>query len=184
MTNSVNSSLSSGRNDGPILYHDEALSAAQHDMVLTDINHKKLADIGNHHGMPNLSEGGFSASPFPVDGIIYGKNNRLMICLNCQHAEKPTAPIVNVWFLVDTGSNCTFLCEDTVYEMYGPKCNAISYFVAIQDSKSKILCDISHSHFADVNVLGMEAMLKLKVSIESMNAEREYFRLARISTTK
>ncbi|XP_031629436.1 uncharacterized protein LOC116344809 [Contarinia nasturtii] len=44
MTNSVNSSLSSGRNDGPILYHDEALSADQHDMVLTDINRKDLAD--------------------------------------------------------------------------------------------------------------------------------------------
>lgn len=131
-----------------------------------------------------------------------------MICLNCQRAEKPTAPIVNVWFLVDTGSNCTFLCDDTVYAMFGPGCNTNSYFVAIQvyvvaclaffrllvkflsvilysqDSKSKILCDISHSSFADVNVLGVAAMLELKVSIESMNAERKYFRLARISTTK
>lgn len=155
-----------------------------------------------------MSAGEFSTSPFPVDGIIFDKNNRLMICLKCQRVEKPTSPIVNVWFLVDTGSNCTFLCEDTVSAMYGPKCDALNYFVAIQvyvvaclaffrllvtflavilysqDPKSEIVCNISHSHFTEVNVLGMAAMIDLEVSIESMNRKQKYFRLARISTTK
>jgi hypothetical protein len=50
---------------------------------------------------------------FPVEGVIYGENDRLMVCLPCRRVKK-SAATVNVWFLIDTGSYPSFLAKKTI----------------------------------------------------------------------
>jgi hypothetical protein len=99
-----------------------------HEMMLRDINKQALKEVsilsileahfpqfqlGDQEGIVNLSPAVFPSVAFPVDGVIYGENNRLMVCMPCCRVKK-SAATVNIWFIVDTGSNCTFLAKETI----------------------------------------------------------------------
>uniref|UniRef100_A0A1I7XLI7 DUF1758 domain-containing protein n=1 Tax=Heterorhabditis bacteriophora TaxID=37862 RepID=A0A1I7XLI7_HETBA len=91
-----------------------------------------------------------------------------MVCLPCRRVKKPAATI-NVWFIVNKGSNYSFLAKETIEALIGkndPFPNALR--VAMQDPGSKIECHISPSdgNFADANVLVMQTLRILKVSID------------------
>lgn len=132
-----------------------------------------------------------------------------MVCLNCRIAEREKAPIVKVWFLVETGSNCTFLAAKTMNALLDGADSIRSamsisiqvslvtlvlnrflleywlFILHLQDPKNPdIECYISHKNFVDANVLGMQAMLQLKISIEGMNRKLATFRLVDVSKVK
>jgi hypothetical protein len=76
--------------------------------------------MGNKFHVPNLSQGAFKLPAFPVSGQIYG-NRRYMAPLVVQRLSKPTYPIFNVWFLVDTGSPITSITKKTFETIMNPK---------------------------------------------------------------
>uniref|UniRef100_A0A1I7XK74 DUF1758 domain-containing protein n=1 Tax=Heterorhabditis bacteriophora TaxID=37862 RepID=A0A1I7XK74_HETBA len=84
-----------------------------------------------------------------------------MVCLPCRRVKKPAATI-NVWFIVNKGSNYSFLAKETIEALIGKN---DPFPNALRDPGSKIECHISPSdgNFADANVLGMLALSKLKV---------------------
>ncbi|KAF7623354.1 hypothetical protein Mgra_00010304 [Meloidogyne graminicola] len=162
------------------LEKDQSLPPSKHDMMFSDINDEELKGIGQMMEIENLSVGKFSLPYFPVNsGKINSPNYRLMICLVCQKFKDPTAPIINVWFVVNTGSVCTFINEKTMKALSGSENVPDSMDVAIQDPNISIECYLSHSHFKEANVLGMMAMMQLGVTIEGMEGSGFSWRLTR-----
>lgn len=89
---------------------------------------------------------------------------------------------VNVWFLVDTGSPFTCLSSKslealmgmgnvthTLYSLSIQVCflfHRIYCLISnVQDQRTKIECQVSKAHFAEVNILGADAMQQLELSI-------------------
>ncbi|KAI1730353.1 cyclophilin type peptidyl-prolyl cis-trans isomerase/CLD domain-containing protein [Ditylenchus destructor] len=164
----------------------DALPAEEYDMLLTDVNEKGYENLAALSRIRNLSEGSFKGPAFPVAGLIWGPNNRLMVALNCRrHTENGRGGIYIVWFIVDTGSNPTFLSANTIKKLIGrdydvsmpvPK----SLYVDIQSpDEPKIECTLSDpkGHFSDANVLGMAAMREMNLSIASIDWRDKTFRL-------
>ncbi|CAJ0574744.1 unnamed protein product, partial [Mesorhabditis spiculigera] len=143
-----------------------AFPYSQFDVVIPDINEKELKEMGVAVDCENLSPGSFSSTPFPVTGQIHGRNLRLMAPLVCQHCVRPNRPVLHVWFLIDTGSPFTTLTVKTLERLIGPGFTNHQYDVYIQDREKKIRCHISRAHFSEVNVLGMDAIMKLKLTIK------------------
>ncbi|PAV87538.1 hypothetical protein WR25_09483 [Diploscapter pachys] len=146
-----------------------AIPPDMHEMMFRDIDKQGLAELGDQEGIVNLSPTVFPSVAFPADGVIYSESNRLMVCLPCRHVRKPAAT-VNVWFIVDTGSNWTFLAKETIEALI---CKDDPFprrlRVAIGDPNSEIECNVSppepEGHFEDANVLGMLALRYLKLSV-------------------
>ncbi|KAF7623353.1 hypothetical protein Mgra_00010303 [Meloidogyne graminicola] len=155
----------------------EAIQPSKVDMMLSDVDDELLRNVGIKEGIEYLSKGKFFLRFFPVTGTIYGPNKRLFICLTCRDFDKHDAPIVNVWFVVDTESLGTFINKKTMKALTGS--DHVYYWMraAVQDPN---ICNefySSHSHFKEANVLGMEAILRLGVTIEGIDWEKNSFRL-------
>jgi len=153
-----------------------AIPPNEYDVLVSDIDEAELEKLGERKGIKHLSPGSFDSPAFPVKGYIHGLNNRYMIPLICRRSEKPSARIVNVWFLVDTGSPHTFLTEKAVDAIFGPGTTPFrDVDLSIQDENSTIECYLSHDHFEQVNILGTSAMLLLELSIHVNWKKRTFF---------
>lgn len=89
------------------------------DVLVSDLNEHKLEEIGKGREVEHLSAGTFPTPAFPVKGFIYGHNLRYMIPLVVQRHNKPDSKVINVWFLVDSGSPFTCITVKTLEAFYG-----------------------------------------------------------------
>eukprot|EP00842_Homolaphlyctis_polyrhiza_P002620 jgi/Hompol1/3359/HPOL_006527-RA len=106
-TNSVPSS------DSSIIDPPGYIAPSAQDLLLTDIDERTLVSIAELLDVEYLGAAQFPG-PFPVEGIVAGRNNRLMVNLVCQLSKgDPTSP-VNIIFLIDTGSPVTYLSEKAI----------------------------------------------------------------------
>ncbi|CAI5445537.1 unnamed protein product [Caenorhabditis angaria] len=156
-----------------------ALPYDEFDILLTDINEAKLAEIGHANDVVHLSPGTFSSPSFPVNGRIHGPNIRYMVPLVCQCAGKPNSKAINIWFLCNSGSPFTCLSVKSLEALLGSgNATHTLYNIAIQDQKSKIECHVSKAHYQEVNILGADSMRRLRLSC-IVDWDEETFKLTK-----
>ena len=134
------------------------------DLLLTDITAKELRVIAEAMEVDYLGPAAFPGT-FPAMGRIWIPNHRLMISLVCRRQTTKEAPARNIIFLIDTGSPSTYLCQEAMEALIGKDSHLPqSLWVRIHSEKA-ILSHISPkgSHFADVNVLGMDFIVENRV---------------------
>ncbi|CAO4360143.1 unnamed protein product [Caenorhabditis nigoni] len=134
--------------------------------VIPDIKENDLKRLGEDFGIPNLSTGTFPKDPFPVNGKIYGPNNRAMVPLLCRHHSNKDTEGRYVWFLVHTGTPYTFLSAKSMKALIGQGFEGDPHSFSIQDESTQIDCYTSRENFSDVNVLGVGYMRAMKLSVK------------------
>jgi hypothetical protein len=138
------------------------------DMLLTDITAEELLSVAEVLGVGYLSSTATFPGSFPVDGEIYGPNNRLMMNLVCRRRGRNTQAI-NVIFLIDTGSPVSYLSEKAMEALIGnPGSHLPPQLQVMVHSKEVIKCYLSprDKHFADVNVLGMDFLIENRLTFK------------------
>jgi hypothetical protein len=94
-----------------------------------------------------------------ITGIMFGRNFRLFCATTVSVKNK----IKMVIFLVDTGSPNTFISEDALrsFGIVLPKSKHI--YVSINKRETRVM--MSHSHFSDICVIGMDFLNANKVGL-------------------
>ncbi|KAG7359318.1 hypothetical protein IV203_015907 [Nitzschia inconspicua] len=163
------------------------------DMMFTDITSAKLHDqvatndIGR--GKPYLSPApGDDSKPaaWPAYGRIFGINRRLMINIPCRRAKREGSQTLNIYFLVDSGSPCSYLCLEAIRALVDPRLefNSASFVATINGTSmnfylSPLGTAEQPGKFHDVNVLGMDFLVHYGLTM-IVDAPVARFRLIQI----
>ena len=129
--------------------------------LLTDITAKELRVIAAELEVDYLGPAAFPGT-FPAVGDIRGLNHRLIVSLVCRRQTTKQATSVNIIFLINTGSPVTYLCHEAMEALIGKDSHPPQTLYVKIHSEQTILARLSPkgSHFADVNVLGMDFFAK------------------------
>jgi hypothetical protein len=103
-------------------------------------------------------------APLAAKGLIHGGMSRLIINLVIRRQKNPNR-CVNVFFVVDTGSPYSFVCAEAMEKLVGVEGSNLPNVINADIGGHELPLHLSmvNSHFHDVNVLGMDALRKLKV---------------------
>jgi hypothetical protein len=146
----------------------------QQDIMLTDITseilHSDICTMLIGRGDTYLSEAKSFPLEWPAFGRIFGNNKRLMISLPCRRARPDRGyKALNVFFLVDTGSPNSYLCQEAMTALIGiPDCTLPGLITMVVQNESfdvEFHLTPSGSHFHDTNVLGMDFLQVASVSM-------------------
>jgi hypothetical protein len=118
----------------------------QQDMMFIDITsqilHSSQCTILIGRGNEYLSPVDSIQLPWPAVGIVFGYNRRLVISLPCRRARPSRGyKVLNIFFFVDTGSPCSYLCQEAIEALTGkPDCNLPEQLsIAVQNESVTML---------------------------------------------
>ena len=134
------------------------------DLLLTDINAKELERIAKNMQVEYLGSAVFPGT-FPAQGVITGQHFRLMIPLVVRRTSSKVVPAVNIVFLIDTGSHFTYICQEAMEALIGTE-SVVPERLSVQihlENAIEVYLSPKSSHFADVNVLGMDFIMENRV---------------------
>ena len=164
--------------------HDnpDYMPPSQQDILLLDVTSKNLHNkISAELGVIYLSAAADPQSS-PLFGRLYGLNKRLMVNVVTRHRSRrgdrgPDYQSANIIFLCDTGSPNTFICEEAMRVLLGKKaCDVIpeTLFVQMADFPAvEAHLSPNPSHFVDVNVIGMDLLSQLQLTVFGKDLEFE-----------
>eukprot|EP01132_Coremiostelium_polycephalum_P009688 gene9688-11889_t len=144
------------------------------DCFIKDINCQKLkGEISNRLSIKYLGPVDESSTKFPqekIQGIIYGDSNRGIIPLIVEKDGKK----IYVFFLIDTHSSCTFLSQDSLYELgLSPshpsqnidiKINGVNTSISMSPPKNDNQISVVDQS-SDINILGTEFLNKSNANL-------------------
>jgi hypothetical protein len=162
----------------------------QQDMMLTDITseilHSNKCTVSIGQGKEYLSEADSFPQAWPASGVIYGYNKRLMISLACRRGRPDRGyEVLNVLFLVDTGSPCSYVSQETMTALIGnPRCSVPEQLcLVVRDESFQMVFHMSPlgtkevpGKFHDVIVLGMDFLQLANLSL-TVDTPIQLFRL-------
>jgi hypothetical protein len=130
--------------------------------LLTDLDTQALRNINENLAFESPPQTHFPGS-FPVEGIIWSQNARLMVKLVCK-TRKDSVPR-SILFVVITGSPYTYLCQEAMASLIGTDCRTTLSVELHTDNVIQLYVSPKDSDFAGVNVLGMDYLAKNKVNL-------------------
>ena len=119
------------------------------DVLITDITEADFARIGDELGVSRLSATD-AVGNFPVNGIVYGSSHRVFVPLVVRKKQK----LVNLVFLVETGSPNTYLREDSLIALGHTE--AIPSDTLAEINGIGLTVFPSRGHFVNVDLLGQD----------------------------
>ena len=151
------------------------IAPSSQDLLLTDVTQEILnTQIAPELEVDYLSASEAENASFPVTGILFGLNQRLMV--NLLVRRKESHKFLNIIFLVDTGSPVSYLCDEAISALIG-KDNALPKFINVFVQGDQVLeCHLSppDGHFHDVNVIGMDFLAMHNLSIQISYKRRKF----------
>ncbi len=160
--------MTSGKSSFCILDPPGYIDPAQQDMLITDITAEDFLDVEEQLIFEEIPTATSFPGTFPVDGIIYGRNNRLMVSLPCRQRGSATEAI-NVIFLINPTSPCSYLSAKTMKALIGNTDKPLlGSMYAMIHSDIVLQCYMSppDKHFADINVLGADFLVQNHVTLK------------------
>jgi hypothetical protein len=159
-----------GSDDSLMVDPSGYIAPDQQDMMLIDITstilHSKECAASIGRGNEYLCEAKSFPLEWPATGVVYGYNKRLMFSLPCRRrGPDPNNKVLNIFFLVDTGSPMSYLCLEAMKALIGDPTRSVpaQLFVAVQNESfcmpfymSPLGTKEVPGHFHDANVLGMD----------------------------
>jgi hypothetical protein len=139
------------------------------DLLLLDVKHETLMEIGENLEIEYLNQTDETPT-FPVTGLLFMPNNRIMVNLVCSRQKRRGfhgVPL-NVVFLVDTGSPMTYISHQAMRALINaPDANLPkSMMVNIHGTVTQGHLSPKDKRFADVNVLGMDYLVSRQLSMK------------------
>lgn len=128
---------------------------AAYDVLIGDITPQDKCIIGDELGTVAL-EATEADVAFPIEGILYGAGSRIFIPL----IVSKRGVSINVHFLFDTGSPCTYLRSETFAALgYGENIPSDTNVII---HGTAVTAYLAHGQFENVDLLGQDYMVAIR----------------------